>query len=105
MVNEHGGNIYGKDIRLDFSANLNPLGMPASVKNAAAGAVCECDRYPDPFCRKLTEKLSALCAAEVQDLKMNTPMPLLVVIPDRHGTSDMTAAISRYLAETVGIHI
>ena len=48
---------------------------------------------------------AALCAAEVQDLKMNTPMPLLVVIPDRHGTSDMTAAISRYLAETVGIHI
>ena len=59
MVNEHGGNIYGKDIRLDFSANLNPLGMPASVKNAAAAAVCGCDRYPDPFCRKLTEKLSA----------------------------------------------
>ena len=53
----------------------------------------------------ITEKLAALCPAEVQDLKMNTPMPLLVVIPDRHGTSDMTAAISRYLAETVGIHI
>ena len=53
----------------------------------------------------ITEKLAALCPAEVQDLKMNTPMPLLVIIPDRHGTSDMTAAISRYLAETVGIHI
>ncbi len=53
----------------------------------------------------ITEKLAALCAAEVQELKMNMPQPLLVVIPDRHGTSNMTAAISRYLAETVGIRI
>ena len=36
---------------------------------------------------------------------IHTALPLVVIIPDRHGTSDMTAAISRYLAETVGIHI
>ena len=53
----------------------------------------------------ITEKLAALCGAEVQDLKEHTALPLVVIIPDRHGTSDMTAAISRYLAETVGIHI
>lgn len=53
----------------------------------------------------VTEKLAALCGAEIQELKEHTALPLVVVIPDRHGTSDMTAAISRYLAETVGIHI
>ena len=53
----------------------------------------------------ITEKLADLCPAEVQEIKLHTPQPLLVTIPDRHGTSDMTAAISRYLAETVGIHI
>lgn len=53
----------------------------------------------------ITEKLAALCGAEVQALKGQNALPLVVVIPDRHGTSDMTAAISRYLAETVGIHI
>ncbi|HAG14055.1 MAG TPA: ATP synthase subunit F [Ruminococcus sp.] len=53
----------------------------------------------------ITEKLAALCGAEVQELKERASQPLLVIIPDRHGTSDMTAAISRYLAETVGIHI
>ena len=53
----------------------------------------------------ITEKLAALCGAEVQELKEHTALPLVVIIPDRHGTSDMTAAISRYLAETVGIHI
>ena len=50
------------------------------------------------------EALSAL-GDEVQELKERASQPLLVIIPDRHGTSDMTAAISRYLAETVGIHI
>lgn len=53
----------------------------------------------------LTEKLADLCQAEVLAYKEQIPTPLLVVIPDRHGSADMTAAISRYLAETVGIHI
>ena len=53
----------------------------------------------------LTEKLANLCTAEVQEIKERGSVPLLVIIPDRHGKSDMTGAISRYLAETVGIHI
>ena len=53
----------------------------------------------------VTEKTAALCEAEVLELKTHVAVPLLVVIPDRHGSADMTAAISRYLAETVGIHI
>lgn len=53
----------------------------------------------------LTEKLADLCAAEVQARKEQSTVPLLVIIPDRHGSSDLTASISRYLAETVGIHI
>lgn len=53
----------------------------------------------------ITEKLAAICESEVLELKTHVTVPLLVVIPDRHGKSDMTAAISRYLAETVGIHI
>ena len=53
----------------------------------------------------VTEKTAALCEAEVLELKTHVAVPLLVVIPDRHGSADMTAAVSRYLAETVGIHI
>ena len=53
----------------------------------------------------LTEKLAAMCDAELTELKAHVAKPLLVVSPDRHGSADMTASISRYLAETVGIHI
>ena len=58
MVNTHGGDTYGRKIKLDFSANLNPLGMPESVKEAAMKAVSESARYPDPYCRELIKKLS-----------------------------------------------
>lgn len=54
----HGGDLltaqtqYGGPV-LDFSANLNPLGMPESVRQAAAAAVTEAIHYPDPLCRTL----------------------------------------------------
>ena len=31
----HGGDIYGNEVELDFSANLNFLGMPEAVRQAA----------------------------------------------------------------------
>ena len=57
----HGGDIYSmsEDKKvIDFSANINPLGLPAGVKNALKAAISVCADYPDPFCRKLTEKLA-----------------------------------------------
>lgn len=54
---EHGGDIYNNDILYDFSANLNPLGMPKSVTNVLKNSIDKWDKYPDPYCRKLTEKI------------------------------------------------
>ena len=56
---EHGGDIFAEERKiLDFSVNINPLGMPEKVCAAAARAVKEETSYPDPFCRKLTAALS-----------------------------------------------
>ncbi len=59
----HGGDIYSAKQRiegdvLDFSANINPLGMPPAVKQAAQGAIENCVHYPDPICRELTAALA-----------------------------------------------
>ena len=32
---------------IDFSANINPLGMPASVKEAIIDGLKEVEKYPD----------------------------------------------------------
>jgi len=59
----HGGDItgyimqYGKP-PLDFSANINPFGIPHGVKAAVAAAIENADAYPDPLCRKLVNAIS-----------------------------------------------
>ncbi len=58
VISEHGGDIYSREISLDFSANLNPSGMPEGVKTALKNSVSEWENYPDPLCRKLCKALS-----------------------------------------------
>lgn len=43
---------------MDFSANLNPLGMPEGVRRAAEGAVREAVHYPDSLCRELSAAIA-----------------------------------------------
>ena len=58
--NPHGGDIYGEDdIRLDFSANTNPMGTPSEVIRQASLSLWHADRYPDPYARELTAAISA----------------------------------------------
>lgn len=59
MIPEHGGNLRGRSDLLDFSANINPLGLPHSVKEAVTASVHEWTHYPDPDCAALTAALSA----------------------------------------------
>ncbi len=62
----HGGDIRGAAKTsgksaaelLDFSANINPLGMPPGVREAIIESLESSLNYPDPFCRELTAALS-----------------------------------------------
>lgn len=74
-------------------------------REEALSALREAMQDTDIAVVMLTEKITALIADAVQERKEQAALPLLVTVPDRHGSADMTAAISRYLAETVGIHI
>ncbi len=56
----HGGDVYARPIRLEFSANVNPFGPPEPVKAAVRMAVENLTAYPDPCCGLLREKLAAL---------------------------------------------
>lgn len=55
----HGGDIYsGRPVRLDFSVNTNPLGMPERVWKALTDHPEDWQRYPDPHCRRLSAGLA-----------------------------------------------
>ncbi|SFG74410.1 pyridoxal phosphate-dependent aminotransferase [Oribacterium sp. WCC10] len=58
MNYNHGGDIYGNKVELDFSVNINPLGMPESAKEAAKRGVNLSIGYPDWDQRELRSSLS-----------------------------------------------
>jgi len=64
---EHGGDTLAYPGVLDFSANLNPLGMPERVRQVLRESVDAYAAYPDPHCRELT---SAIASYEGVDEKM-----------------------------------
>ena len=59
MIQEHGGIFSADSAFLDFSVNLNPLGMPEGVRRAVIEASDKWESYPDPHCTALTEKIAA----------------------------------------------
>lgn len=60
----HGGDIEtaaeqtGRTRWLDFSANISPLGVPDSVKQAIVQAAEHLSHYPDPYQRRLRRALA-----------------------------------------------
>lgn len=55
---KHGGDIYSQEVKMDYSANINPLGMPKAVIQAAYEGILNSVNYPDIHCGKLREALS-----------------------------------------------
>lgn len=58
MINVHGGDIYKNKNMIDFSANINPLGLPRGVKIALTDSIDKSVHYPDINCEALREKLA-----------------------------------------------
>ncbi len=73
----HGGDIYGQKNILDFSASLNPVGMPYEIVDAVMRSARECSPYPDPQMRRLMEAASG---------RLNVPAEYLVF---GNGASDL----------------
>lgn len=54
----HGGDIYSYSDILDFSANINPLGLDSSIADAICRSVSEAVNYPDAAMQKAEKKNS-----------------------------------------------
>ena len=55
---EHGGDVYSRSVEHDFSANINPLGLPDQVLLEISDSLWRCESYPDPCCRELVHAIS-----------------------------------------------
>jgi len=59
----HGGDVYQAERNhkkgiIDFSANINPLGLPSQVKKAILNNLDRIQHYPDPNAWILTQKIA-----------------------------------------------
>ena len=57
-VSGHGGDVYRNEVRIDFSVNLNPLGVPDEIIEAAKKGLSEVTRYPDPYHTELRQSIA-----------------------------------------------
>ena len=70
----HGGNIYKifreKNIKkiLDYSSNINPYGIPESLKKRITENLEILERYPDPDYIELRQKLAHLNKVDVSNI-------------------------------------
>ncbi|MDA8065368.1 MAG: threonine-phosphate decarboxylase CobD [Thermaerobacter sp.] len=75
-MEEHGGNPLAAARRLgrppeeflDFSASINPLGLPRAAREALRGSRAAAERYPDPQYRELTAALAAYLGVDPECL-------------------------------------
>lgn len=51
----------------------------------------------------VTEKISDMAPDLIREMKQAHELPLLVVIPDRHGSARGEDSITAYVKETIGI--
>ena len=88
-MHAHGGDIYTNLVKIDFSANINPFGLPETVKKALLENIEAFCAYPDSECEKLRraiaeyESVSAeniLCGNGASELIFNT---VRAVMPKR----------------------
>lgn len=56
----HGGKIYEDSDYIDFSANINPLGLNNNIKSQLYNAIEKCKNYSDIYYKKLQEELAVL---------------------------------------------
>lgn len=64
----HGGDIYRNRVELDFSVNVNPLGMAKGVRRALYEAVEDCPRYPDIRQEELKRAIHAMTGAKTEHI-------------------------------------
>lgn len=53
----------------------------------------------------ITEELAAKAPDRIENIRLNMTTPLIVVIPDRHGTKREPDSITRYVRDAIGVKI
>lgn len=80
-------------------------GVVVHEREETLKALAEAMSNPENGVILMTEKLIRLCADTVYDYKLHCTKPLIVEIPDRHGSGDSGGLIAEYIKDAIGVTI
>lgn len=93
---------------IDTSTGMRLAGIEGVVvheKDEIKAALDEVLATPDIGIILITEKLGREIPEVIDDIKLNRTFPLLLEIPDRHGSGRRPDFITAYINEAIGIKI
>lgn len=93
---------------LDTQVGMRLAGIEGCVVHEAPRVLEELKRAaddPEIGIVLLTEKLGKLIPDEIRDMKLNNRRPLIVEIPDRHGSRDIVDSINNHVREAIGLKL
>jgi len=93
---------------VDTLVGMAIVGIKGEVihdRNEVIRKLNELKKNPQIYMILLTEKISALIPNEVRELKLSKKGPLVVEIPDRHGSMRDDDWLMGYVKEAVGLKL
>ncbi len=93
---------------IDTLIGMRLAGVPGAVAHTPSEVNAEIKKAvedKDLGILMLTEKAGALVKEELDNLKLTIHTPLIIEIPDRHGSRDIAGSINRLVQESIGLKI
>lgn len=100
--------IYLISDNIDTQTGMRLAGIDGCVAHdskAIKEAIQEAVKDPDLGILLLTEKAGAMVRKYVDNLKVTLHKPLIVEIPDRHGSRDIAESINKMVQESIGLKL
>ena len=93
---------------VDTLIGMRLAGVPGAVAHTAEEVTAEIKKAvadSELGILMLTEKAGALVKEELDNLKLTIHTPLIIEIPDRHGSRDIANSINSLVQESIGLKL
>ncbi len=93
---------------IDTQVGMRLVGIESVIVNKKEDLIEELEKVlanPNIAILLITTKLVELAPKMISELKLKQSKPLIVEIPDRHGTSNVGEMINKYVSEAIGVKL
>lgn len=80
-------------------------GVVVQDKDGLKKAIDACVGNPEIAILLITEKLAKLMPEYIDEIKLSIKLPLLVEVPDRHGSAKPVDYITNYVRDAIGVKL